>query len=78
VDQQPGFENGDVDNDSPVVSKIDYRETGSLAGKRMMEPLFCISFDESSVQRFIKASDVTDIAYEVSKPQDVKTPDLEE
>ena len=78
VDQQPAFENGDVDNDSPVVTKIDYRETGSMAGKRMLEPMFCINFAESSVQRFIKASDVTDIAYEVAKSQEIKTPELEE
>lgn len=78
VDQQPGFENGDADNESPAVSKIDFFETGSIAGKRLNEPLFRISFVESSVQRFVKASDVTDIAYEMAKPQEVKTPDLEE
>lgn len=78
IDQQPAFENGDVDNDSPVITKIDYRETGSLAGKRMIEPMFCISFDESTVQRFIKANDVMDIAYEAAKPQEAKTPELEE
>ncbi|TET61134.1 MAG: hypothetical protein E3J47_05870 [Candidatus Stahlbacteria bacterium] len=78
VDQQPTLEDGTVVEDSPAVSKIDYRETGSLAGKRMTEPVFCISFDESPVQRFIKVADVVDIAYELAKPQEIKTPDLEE
>jgi len=78
VDQQPGFEDGEVDTNSPIVSKIDYRETGSFAGKRMTTPMFCISFVESSVQRFVKADDVVDIAYELAKPQEIKTPDLEE
>ncbi len=78
VDQQPVMEDGSVVADSPVITKIDYRETGSLAGKRMNEPLFFISFDESPVQRFVKAADVIDIAYELTKPQEAKTPELEE
>jgi len=78
VDQQPAMADGSVVADSPVITKIDYRETGSLAGKRMNEALFFVSFDESPVQRFIKAVDVIDIAYETSKPQEIKTPELEE
>ena len=78
VEQQPMLNVGDTVTDSPAVSKIEYRETGSMAGKRMDCPLFCISFDDSSVQRFVKADDVVDIAYEVAKPQDTKTPELEE
>ena len=78
VGQQPAMEDGSVMADSPTVSKIEYRETGSLSGKRMNEPLFVISFDESLVQRFVKANDAIDIAYETTKNQDVKVPDLEE
>ena len=78
VEQQPAMEDGSVIADSPAVSKISYRESGSLAGKRLDGAVFCVSFDESPVQRFIKASDVIDIAYEVAKPQEPKTPELEE
>ena len=78
VGQQPVMGDGTTVEDSPAVSKIEYRENGSLAGKRFGELVFCVSFDESSVQRFIKATDVVDIAYEVAKPQEVKTPELEE
>lgn len=78
IDQQPMMKDGSVMTDSPIVTKIDYREAGSLAGKRMNEPLFFISFDESPVQRFIRAVDVIDIAYELVKPQEAKTPELED
>jgi len=77
VEQQPVMEDGTVEEESPAVSGIEYRENGSLAGKRIGELVFCISFDESPVQRFIKATDVVDIAYEVVKPQEVKIPELE-
>jgi len=78
VEQQPVMENGSILVDSPAVSRIDFFETGSLAGKRANEPLFRISFDETLVQRFIKARDVIDIAYESDKPQGTKTPELED
>ena len=78
VDQQPALESGEVITDSPVVTKIDCFETGSISGKRLNEPVFRICFDEAAVQRFVKASDVVEVAYEVAKPQEAKIPDLEE
>jgi len=64
--------------DSPVVKHIDYRETGSMAGKRLSAPVFCITFEESHVQRFIPEAEVVDVAYETKRADVITTPPLEE
>ena len=73
----PRLADSSVVTDGPVVANIDYRETGSFAGKRLSEPTFCISFEESFVQRFIPESEVIDIAYETKKADVTKVPALE-
>lgn len=77
VGEQPAVDNDVVDNGSPVKS-IEFRETGAFAGKRMAEPVFVIHFEESTVQRFIPARCVVDIAYESAKPEELKAPELED
>lgn len=62
---------------APIVSDIDFRETGSMAGKRLEGQVFCISFEDSFVQRFIPADQVRDIAYETKKADKGKAPKLE-
>lgn len=63
--------------DGPIVRKIEFRETGAMAGKRLNQPVFVIDFEESNVQRFIPAQEVIDIAYETKKADEPKTPALE-
>lgn len=77
IGQQPMANSGTFE-DGPFVKNIELRETGSLAGKRINEAVFVIHFEESTVQRFIPARCVVDIAYESAKPKELKTPELEE
>lgn len=77
IGMPPRFANSDMVPEGPVVANIDYRETGSFAGKRLSEPTFCISFEESFVQRFVPESEVIDIAYETKKADAPKAPALE-
>lgn len=77
VGQAPMYANGDHVPDGPIVKNIDYRELNTLGTKRYHEPLFCISFEESFVQRLVPAGDVVDIAYETKKAEEPKTPQLE-
>ena len=63
--------------DGPVVKHIDFRETGAMAGKRLNAPVYCITFEESFVQRFIPATEVVDIAYETKQAEAITTPPLE-
>lgn len=76
VGQQPSTE--DDEAAGPVIKTIEFRETGAIAGKRTNEPVFVVHFEESTVQRFIPARCVVDIAYESAKSQELKTPELEE
>lgn len=76
---EPPAVDDDATNPGPPVKSIEFRETGALAGKRLEEPVFVVHFEETTVQRFIPARCVVDIAYESAKPQEeVKTPELEE
>jgi len=77
VGLRPFTSDGEVLASAPIVRDIDYRETGSMAGKRLIGPVFCVSFEESFIQRFIPANTVVDIAYESKKADGVKTPELE-
>ena len=56
--------------EDPIVKHIDYRESGAMAGKRFNQPVFCVTFHDSSVQRFVPADQVVDIAYETRKAED--------
>lgn len=77
VGQEAQMAHGETDG--PVVKSIEFRETGAIAGKRTNEPVFVIHFEDTTIQRFVPARCVVDIAYESSKPQEgVKTPELEE
>lgn len=60
-----------------IVKHIDFRESGSMAGKRLDKPVFCITFEESFVQRFIPADEVVDIAYETKQAAPAAAPPLE-
>jgi len=77
VGEVPCMSDGEPMADGPEVGNIDFRETGAFAGKRMEEQVFCISFVDSFVQRFIPANEVIDIAYETKKADAPKTPGLE-
>ena len=81
VGTAPQMADGAVVENAPPVKSISYRETNSFAGKRHAEKLFCISFEESNVQRFIPSSEVIEIAYETKIDNDdalVKAPPLEQ
>ena len=60
-----------------IVKHIDFRETGAMAGKRLNKPVFCITFEESFVQRFVPADEVIDIAYETKQAAPATVPALE-
>jgi len=76
VGSPPALGNTEV-ADGPVVKHIDFRESGAMAGKRLTGPVFCITFEESFVQRFIPEREVLDIAYETKKADVIKAPALE-
>jgi len=61
----------------PIVAHIDYRESGAMAGKRLAGPVFCITFEDSFVQRFIPAKEVIDVGYETQKADVTKAPAME-
>jgi len=63
---------GDVE-----VRSIVYRELKTFGKLRFEEPLFCINFVNSPVQRLIPASEMTEVAYETKEADEVKTPSLE-
>jgi hypothetical protein len=73
----PMMADGTVTDDAPVVEKIDFRESGSMAGKRYDRPVFCISFEDSFVQRFVSADTFLELAYETKKADGPKIPALE-
>jgi len=76
VGNNPVLASGDSVDDV-IVSAIDYRETGALAGKRLNAPVFVIDFEDSFIQRFIPVGEIIDIAYETKEAEKVKTPALE-
>lgn len=79
VGNPPMMDSGTPVEGAPIISDIDFRETGSMAGKRLTGQVFCISFEDSFVQRFIPADQVRDIAYETKKAdKSSKAPKLEE
>lgn len=63
--------------DSLMVKSIIFRELRTLGKLRHDEPLFCINFVDSPVQRLIPASEVTEVAYETKEADEIKTPPLE-
>lgn len=77
VGERPFTSDGQQIDSAPIVRHIDYRETGAIAGKRMPDPVFCIMFEDSFVQRFIPAESVVDIAYETKSVDKSTTPALE-
>ena len=78
VGNPPMLPNGDV-SDGPAVSSIVFRESGTFAGLRLNDGVFCISFEDegSVVQRFIPEREVIDAAYETKKANVATTPALE-
>jgi len=78
VGDVPRLMDGTALTDAPTIKSISYRESGAIAGKRFSEPVFCISFEDSNVQRFIPASSIADIAYESKKDPEITAPALEE
>lgn len=77
VGNPPFLADGEVMADGPIVRRIDFRETGAMAGKRLDQPVFVIDFEESHIQRFIPSEEVIDIAYETKKADELKAPALE-
>ena len=77
VGAPPMLPDGSEMADSPPITSIVFRESGSFAGLRMTGAVFCISFEESFVQRFIPEREIIDAAYETRKSDTVKTPSLE-
>lgn len=77
VGNPPVLPNGDTVADAPTIKNIVFRESGSFAGLRLTGPVFCITFDESFVQRFIPEREVIDAAYETKKADAIATPKLE-
>jgi len=77
VGERPYTADGEEVVSAPIVRDIDYRETGAIAGKRLVGPVFCIMFEDTFVQRFIPADSVVDIAYETKKADIAKAPALE-
>jgi hypothetical protein len=77
VGNPPMLADGNPAEGAPVIEKIDFRETGAMAGKRLDQPVYCIDFEDSFVQRFIPADEVIDIAYETKKADEIKTPAME-
>jgi len=78
VGEVPIMSHGAPGDDMPVVKKIDFRESGAVAGKRLDEPVFCITFEGALVERYIPASTLLEIAYEPKKADEIATPQLEE
>ena len=78
VGNPPVLPDGSVVPDAPVIKSIVFRESGSFAGLRLTGPVFCITFEESFVQRFIPEGEVIDAAYETKKADVLATPKLEE
>ena len=78
VGNQPTLSDGDPVEDSPEIKNIVYRELQTLGKNRFQEPLFCITFDDSPVQRLIPASEMTEVAYETKEAEEIKTPPLED
>jgi hypothetical protein len=79
VGNPPMMADGTPVEGAPIISDIDFRETGSMAGKRLEGQVFCVSFEDSFVQRFIPSTYVVDIAYETKKAdKSGKAPKLED
>ena len=72
VGNQPELANGTLVESIPPVSKIELRETGSIAGKRITQPVFCISFEESFVERYIPLDEMIEVAYETKAKNTAK------
>jgi len=77
VGNPPTLSNGDSIEDGPIIKSIIYREKRTLGKDRFSQELFCINFENSSVQRLIPASEMTELAYESKEVDKVKTPALE-
>ncbi len=77
VGNPPMLSDGSPMPDSPVISSIAFRESGSFAGLRLSGGVFCISFEESFVQRFVPEREMIDAAYETKKADAITTPALE-
>ena len=78
VGNPPMLPDGEPMPDAPIVKSVVSRESGSFAGLRLSQPVFCISFEDSFVQRFIPEGEVIDAAYETKKADVSTTPKLEE
>jgi len=76
VGNSPILPNGDT-ADGPVVKSIVFRESGSFTGLRLSGGVFCVSFEEAFVQRFIPEREVIDAGYETKKADVATTPALE-
>ena len=77
VGNPPMLPDGSTVPEGPIVSSIVFRESGSFAGLRLTGPVFCISFEDSFVQRFIPEAEIIDAAYETKKADAAMTPKLE-
>jgi hypothetical protein len=78
IGSPPMMADGTAAPDTPNVTKIDFRETGAIAGKRWDRPVFCISFEDSFIQRFVFANTLVELAYETKAAEAPKTPQLPE
>jgi hypothetical protein len=77
VGNPPMLPSGTAMPDAPIIRSIDFRETGAAFGKRMSGPVFCVSFEDSFVQRFVPEAEVIDVAWETKMADATKTPALE-
>lgn len=73
VGNQPWLPDGTQIDDMPPVASIELRETGSIAGKRIGVPVFCISFEESFVERYVLVNDMVEVAYETKAKEKAKS-----
>lgn len=77
VGNPPVLSNGNAVEDGPIIKSISFRESGSFAGLRLTTGVFCVSFEDSFVQRFIPEREVIDAGYETKKADVATTPALE-
>ena len=78
VGSPPELTDGNAVGDGDItVKSIVFRELKTLGKLRFDESLFCITFENSPVQRLIPASEITEIAYETKEVDEVKTPAME-
>ena len=61
-----------VGEEGPVVSTIVFRESGTFAGLRLNGGVFCVSFENSFVQRFIPENEMIEAAYETKAKDNAK------